>query len=260
MWLALLFLIFLVFPVHAARQTNGTNQCLSTVSTIDLSGGSGLFAIQLWLWWDAFSTNDDFALEYSVDVTGPSGGPQIDPNNSTGGIAIAVGDATTPTNYEQQTVPQPSAGAWHHYVVNFDLVQNVGANVFSVYIDNVEQTRTLGNAQEVVSVAGGQTLYLMSRACATLFGAGRIAEVAIWKGVILSGANVASLYNSGSGAAATTVQSGNLSYYWQLCGTASPEPATTGGIDMTVTGATQATHPISTCGTASITRKPVVIE
>ena len=39
------------------------------------------------------------------------------------------------------------------------------------------------------------------------------------------------------------VQSENLKHYWKLCGTASSEPETTGGIDLTVTGATAAAHP-----------------
>src|SRR2546426_981893 len=55
--------------------------------------------------------------------------------------------------------------------------------------------------------------------------------------------------------AAALLSTGAPDFYWKLCGTASPEPATLGGISMTLVGTTSATHPIATCGGGVASRR-----
>ena len=110
-------------------------------------------------------------------------------------------------------------------------------------VDGVAKSLTLGGDNNNTDAFNSTTIALMSRNCTSLFGAGRIAEVAIWGGIQFTQTDVNNLYNSGAGALATSVQAGSLAFYWQILGTASPEPATTGGVNMNVTGTTSVAHP-----------------
>lgn len=231
-----------------ARQTNGTDQYLNSASAIDLSATNKI-AVQAWLWWDTFGNDDDLAIE--LGVGDESGSFLVDPNHSvsTQFATWVLGDTANNGQY----FTRPSNAAWHHYIFNYDLsAGGSGAEVASVYLDGSAVTfgGTAGTSDNGGNFSN-RTLYLMSRAGTSLFGAGRIAEVAVWTGGNISGAEASSLYNGGNGAAANSVSTtATLAHYWKLCGTADPEPATTGGVNMTVNGATAATHPIGTCASS----------
>lgn len=76
---------------------------------------------------------------------------------------------------------------------------------------------------------------------------GRLAELAIWHGTILSAGNAASLYNSGAGARADSIGV-TPTFYMKTCGTVSPEPNEIGGASTgTVTGALFQPHPFANC-------------
>jgi hypothetical protein len=225
-----------------ARQTNGTNQSLQSASAIDLSSFSKL-AIQMWLWWDTFADDDDLAMELHADFDLVTDAFLINPNSSsTTRFEFATGGLG---NYNAKSFTRPSSGAWHHYLFNYDRSLTGAAEHTGMYLDSISQTLTTDSTFDTGGAFGSRVLYLMTRGNTTLFAAGRIAEVAIWGGVNLSGAEVTSLYNSGKGAAATSVQGSSLAHYWRLIGTQSPEPATVGGVAMTVNGATSASHPFS---------------
>jgi hypothetical protein len=92
----------------------------------------------------------------------------------------------------------------------------------------------------------------MSRTNSELFGAGRISEVAFYDGS-MNQTDATSLYNSGAGVDARTVQGGSLFYYWQLCGTASPETALVGGVNHHGRWGDGATRPIAgICGVGAL--------
>lgn len=226
-----------------ARQTNGTNQYLKSASTLDLSAYSKV-TVSAWFWVDAFANDDRKSLEFGdPSYDSSSGGFLIVPNYATGEIITghSVGGL-----YNLGTFPRPSAGAWHHYVVNLDTAAPAAAEIVSAYIDAVSKTLTAvagDNTSGTYSAA--KTLYLMARGGTTDWLAGRIAEVAIYGGITLSQTDIDSLYNSGGGNLATNVQSGSLKYYWRILGNSSPEPNTVGGIDLTVSGATLVAHPFA---------------
>jgi hypothetical protein len=245
----LLFVAFVsaATPASAARQTNGVDQCLQTASTVDLSTHAQI-AVQMWLWWDAFDNNDSLAMEFSADHNAQTNAFIVNPEDS-GFAHFVVGYHVVAGTYNTRGIEQPSPGGWHHVVFNIDRSQPGTGEITSIFVDGVSKVLQTDAVADSVGNFGNHTLYLMSRGCASLWGAGRIAEVAIWGGVNLSASQVASLYNSGNGALANTV--GSVTHYWRLIGDASPEPATVGGINVTVTGATQVTHPFAPAATGA---------
>lgn len=249
-----LLLSALVIPGQsdAARQTNGTNQTVISASALNY-GSANILSISFWLYWDAFANDDDIAVETQSVATGGASDSTftVDPNAAAGSFLVGViGGA----GGSFVTFTRPSAAAWHHYLVNIDV--NSAIDIPTVYLDAASQVLTHTGANNGVGsliFSNTRKLNLMSRDNASLFGAGRIADVAVWTGVNLSGADATSL---NGGASPTSISPGNLLYYWKLCGDASPEPPTTGSIDMTVTGATQVANPTAIAAACAVAITP----
>lgn len=247
--IALGFLAALVFvvPAYAARQFNGTDQALESASNVDLSSYTKI-TVAFWIWWDSFGTNDDLAMEHSN--AGDVAGFNVDLNcGFCAGTDVAAGvfDAGVVFHAERfRPTSGLSAATWQHHVVTFDKTQS-GGDVTHWYV-NGSDAGTPQGGNPTTNFASTK-LYVMSRNSSSLFGAGRIAELAIWGGYNFDGTDVSNLYNGGSGTAASNVQSGSLIHYWQVCGSASPEPASVGSVALNLVGSpTNVTHPISGSG------------
>ena len=245
--LILVILSLLLLPVgsgYAARTFDGTDDSLQTASTLTLGSATKL-AVSFWLWWDGFANDFDMALETGASWNEDGGGWVVSPNYSDAASPFMFGAGN-----DLAYITRPSTGAWHHYVVNFDVGITTN-HVVSAYLDGSSATLTNYTTSAATQTFGNKTLNFMSRANSSLFGAGRMADVAIWTGIALSGTDVTDLNN---GTLPTSVQSGSLVYYWKICGNDSPETATTGGLNATVNGTTQSSHPSavsSSCGGAS---------
>lgn len=234
-----------------ARQTNGVDQYLHSASAIDLSAYTkGAYAF--WLWADSYGNVDNhYALTQARDAL-----PRVEalPDTNGGGWrAGLINDATTIAS-----ITRPSAGAWHHYVINLDITKSSG-EIDTLYVDGVAASLSFVFDQDNTGNLPNRILDLMT----TVTGgspagllAGRIAEVAIWGGILLAQADVDNLYNSGGGRLATDVQSGSLVHYWRIEGDTSPEPASVGGIDLTVVGATSVAHPFTLTTNAGAVASP----
>jgi hypothetical protein len=219
-----------------ARQFNGTDQSLQSASTIDLSSFDKL-SLAFWLWWDAFADDDDLAMEFSADYNGVTTGFIIDPNDSSAGggnFGIALkGDV----GYSVGQFTRPSNLAWHQYVIVLDKTKAVD-EVDAVYVDGISQTLGRPQNNNNTNAFGNHTLNFMSRNNTSLFGAGRLAEVAIYGGVNLTQQQATDLQTMCPNFVGTPT------YGWHLDGDASPEPAFVGGIALNLTGTIKATHPI----------------
>lgn len=233
------------------RQFSGTSQYLQSSATIDLSSFSKL-NIMIWYWWDAYGTDDDLLLEFGTGVS--DGGFTFDWNDSGVGPSGNVGLYTYnagQTDMNAADFPRPSAAGWHQLVVYIDRAQgspsiNAFRNIFSDSVDVAFNTPT-DNTLDPLNF-GNLTLTVFARSDGSLAGAGRAAEVALWGGITMVQADVNALWNGGAGIDASTVQSGSLVYYNQICGSSSPEPPKVGAANLTVTGATSTGHPISGSG------------
>jgi hypothetical protein len=227
-----------------ARQTNGTNQGLQS-ATLSLGAPSKL-ALAYWLWWDAFASASDVAVEYGPEWNiEASAGLLSTPDYTDGTFVNGCGDTV---GISLRTFVRPSAANWHHYVHNFDLALS-SEDYINSYIDGSLASLTTLFTTNPTSTFGNKALNLMCRNNTSLFGAGRIAEVAIWAGVNLDATEASNL---AGGTLPTSIQAGSLKHYWKLCGTSSPEPDSVGSASMTVNGATFVAHPSAvsgSCGT-----------
>ena len=229
-----------------ARLFDGTNDSLQSASAINLSSFNKI-SIAFWLWWDSFANNDDLAGELSANYNDTQGGILIDPNSATGSFQVGVNVVQASGDYTVGTFSRPSGGAWHQYVLILDISTN--PNTIVVYMDAVSQTFTYSDqSTTTTSVFANAAWNVMSRNNASLFGAGRMAELAIYGGLALSQTDATDLQTK----CPDQVQAGSRSFYWPLDGNASPEPASVGGVDLTVNGATQTAHPITCGGAASV--------
>lgn len=230
-----------------ALSFNGTSDYAVTASSLTMSNDK--FAISWWVYIDSTTNSDSIMVEFwdgvgavsnfwtSFAKAGGAAEHWVHHNGNVGTDAQSISDTDWGYN------------AWHHVVVNHDIsIGAAGGEIPTVYVDASSKTLTNEVANNNTTFNGTWPINLARRGDGSLFLKGRLAEVAIYSGINLSGADVASLYNSGSGALATSVQSGSLTNYWQLC---SDGTATTGGVNMTVSGATQVTHPVSLCAGGS---------
>jgi hypothetical protein len=217
-----------------ARQFNGTNQYLQSASAVNLSG-TQVLTISFFLYWDTFSNNDDFGIELTGNCGSNVGGFAINPNEASGVFEFAVCGNVPGVNYLACTIARPSAAAWHHYMLQWSAT---GVNTCQAYVDGSSVTTTKALDNIAATNFANSTLNVFSRNAASLFGAGRISELAIW-GSTLSSGNATSL---AAYTAASSIDPGNLLYYWPINGT-SPEPATVGSVALTVTGATVVAGP-----------------
>jgi hypothetical protein len=230
-----------------ARQTDGISHSLQSASNLSLGAPSKL-AVSYWLWWDSFSNNNAIAIESTANYNSNPGAFIVNPNDSaTSAYQSALKGAAA--EYNDGNFARPSAASWHHYLHNYDT--GLATNEYiDAYLDGSLQTlsRVLNDNTTVTFI--DSLLNLMSRNNASLFGAGRIAEVAIWGGVNLTGTDATDLFNGTK--LPTDIQAGSLKHYWKLCGVASPEPATVGSVAMTVNGATFVAHPSAVAGSCGI--------
>ena len=234
--------VFVARPAGAARAFNGTSSDYASTA-LDLSAYNKL-TVTYWLWWNSNATNDDrLAFEDSCgsafySCSSSRVGFTMDQDSSTdagkAGLGIAAGTTSVMTT---AAFTRPSAGAWHEYVFLFDATASGSSAIPTAYVDGVAQSLTYHYSSFTPQTAfNATTMYLMTRAGTSLFGAGRMADFAICGGVLLSQAQASAL---AAGARPWTVCPGSLAFYIPMDGIASPEPDLSGhGQNVTIHGTT----------------------
>lgn len=168
-----------------ARVFNGTNQ--RGAVALDLSFTNRV-AVAFWLYWDAFSGNGTIAIEYGADYAA-SNGFAIRPNRSGPTFGYMQGTSVGPAE-NSRTIAQPAAGMWHHVCMlvlrDFPAASQTLPFLNGQFISGstVGGTASTGNF-------GNNTLNIMCRNGASLFGAGRMQDLAIWAGTLPSNADIA---------------------------------------------------------------------
>jgi hypothetical protein len=218
-----------------ARLFNGTSDYLT--GTLDLSS-TAIVTVTCRLYWDAYATDGDRAMEYTNNPDAGFNGFMIAPNESGSLFGCGISGPGGST-YWTDTFTRPSAAAWHLYTFVFNRTTPVN----KAWVDGVSQTLT---TQTHNGAAGGNNfdgtsteINVMRRGTGILFGAGRMAEIAIWNHELSAG-DLTALH---SGARPSTVDRANLLFYCPVTGAASPEPSVVGN-SLTVNGAVFTAHPI----------------
>ena len=218
-----------------ARSFNGTSQGLQSSAAVSGINGKATCSISFWLIWNAFANNDELLLESSANYNNSNGTLLIDPNESaTAGFAFITHNAG---GYNKVHFARPSAGVWHHYLLVFD---SNSANNMLAWVDGVAQTLTIDLNQVAGASFGSFVFNLMCRNQATLFGAGTLAEFAVFS----EGLDQAAATALANGSSPFRVRPGSLVLYYPLHGVGSPEPDyTSGSNNATLTNApTAANH------------------
>jgi Concanavalin A-like lectin/glucanases superfamily len=196
-----------------ARLFNGTSQSMEANAKIN-PGSS--FSLAFWLWFDSYSTADQFVFEESANYVNGNAF-RVSPADSVTG-AWGLGIHTT-NGFSYGSIARPTAAAWHHYVLT---VQLANPTAVTAYVDGVAKTFTfsLGPQNDTGQNFDNDFLFCMARNNFSNWAAGRLAEVAFWNGVVLTAAEAAIL---GLGYAPPLVRPASLSLYWPLLTGQSPE-------------------------------------
>jgi YD repeat-containing protein len=164
---------------------NGTTG--AATANLNLSGTSKL-TLEFWLKWNAFANDDDLAFEFTPSFNANPGGFLVDPNapEQGGRFGVAIGSGLARNN---AYFVRPSAGAWHHYALVFDATA-APADQIKPYVDGQAVSFTKSASGAGAGNFANSQLYFMSRAAASLFGAGDLDEVAVYNRA-LSAATIA---------------------------------------------------------------------
>lgn len=153
--------------------------------------GTDKITLSFWMKWDGYANNDRLAFETGSPNSFGTNGIFVDPNESGSGVFV-FGFTKTGGVIWWDSFTRPSAGVWHHYVLEMDRGNNVNyawvdgvAQSLSAYIQNAG---TYGNFSD-------DTLYFMSRAGSSLYGGGNLDEVRVYNR-LLSAQEVLALYNT----------------------------------------------------------------
>lgn len=191
----------------------------TATTPVDLSGTNKI-TISCALYWNAYANDDDMAFQ--VMGTDAAGGAYFDPNAALGDIACQMQNDAVNYKIQRWARTDMTAAAWHRIAVLMD--RSVPS--IALYVDNVLATPTTNSAGGSITATnfGNGTFYMMHRP-GTLFGAGRMAEVAIYKS-LLSTDEIAAL---SKGFDPRLVNPASLAFFNPLYGRVSPEPAVVGG-------------------------------
>ncbi len=163
--------------VNGCISLNGSNQY--GTAKLDLSATSAV-TLSFWMNWNSYANDDRLAAEFTSNFNNSTVGFMVDPNSSAAGGGQFEAGLRGDVGYNQVVFARPSAGAWHHYAFVFNKAAGAATQVIP-YVDGaaVPYTKTTSSAN--TNKFGADTLYLMSRAGSSLFGAGAIDEFRVYK-------------------------------------------------------------------------------
>ena len=178
----------------SGRVISGNGSAASASIPLDLSS-SNKMSMAFWLQWNAYSSGDNFALEFTANTNNNDGSILINPSSSAGSFTIYT-RITSTANGHNASFTRPSVGL-HHYVLTCD--RNASVTGWYAYVDGVQQTVNTVLANYGSSNFANSTLYFFHRNN-TLgnYGAGQISGLTFWDR-ILSADEAKAFYYEGGG-------------------------------------------------------------
>jgi PKD repeat protein len=152
---------------------------LDDAATANLSlSGTSKVTVEFWMRWNGFQNDDDLAMEYTSNFNSVTGGFLIDPNapQEGGKFGVALGNGSARNNV---FFTRPSAGQWHHYAFVMDSTATADKQI-TPYVDGKAVAFTKTASGTGAGAFANSSLYFMSRAAGSLFGAGALDEVALY--------------------------------------------------------------------------------
>ena len=227
-----------------ARSFNGTDQGLVSGSTIDLTG-TGAITVSFWLNEASYPASVteiilDFPSTYDSVTTGFRAHAFA---NVFWRVSLLgdVGDSNSVIDPETLGI---NTGTWYHYALVYD--KTLATNEVTIYVNGTAVTQDRQNNNNNTNQFGNHLLHIMNTNSGS-WRDGNIADLAIWKSSLSTG-NIASL----AGGTLPTSITPTPDYYWKICGDASPEPATIGGVSLSLVGSpTKVDHPATIAGSCA---------
>lgn len=170
---------------------NGTGSSARASVPLNLSAYDRA-TISFWLYWDVYANDDSMAIELTVNGGTTAGGFYIDPNSNTptsGKFAVCVAPSAKIGGFTR-----PSSG-WHYYTILMRR-QAGGSSGIEAYVDGVSQAITYGLTNTPTGNFANSTLYFLSRAGTTLYGTGKLSDIVIRGGTLLSAVEAAEEYRN----------------------------------------------------------------
>lgn len=163
--------------------TNGVSGFAS--APLNLSGYTSL-TLAFSLYTPSWNNNDNLAMEFTTNYNSNNGSFIVDPNSgapTTGLFQVGTkNNPTVGTNFG--SFPRPTAGTEHRYLICFNQLAN--PTTTAVYVDGVPQPFTQRSGSSGTLPFANSTLYLASRAGSSLFLNGRLNDISLWGGRLLS--------------------------------------------------------------------------
>jgi hypothetical protein len=156
-------------------------------AALNLSAQNKL-TVEFFLSWPTFSASNQRALEFSNGTTSAgatAGGFYVVPNGSGGTFDVGMYNGT---GYSGSTFARPSAGVFHHYLIELDRTVVSESGAVKMWIDGIAQTATpfTGSVAQGGNFINGFVTALADNAGANA-GTGTIDEVAIFAGLLSTG-------------------------------------------------------------------------
>jgi hypothetical protein len=222
-----------------ARSFNGLNQALQSAAVLASLDGRQRVAIGCWIKSD-FLGDDDILWETGANSNAVDGtfrlvisasGPELAPIASINGSPINAGNTSV------RSTINPTGGDWHYLLVNYNLANTGSGSLYeveSIWVDGVDRSGANLGAPNNTGTLTSQILNLMARNGSALWADGELSDVTIWGGIAPLGLEEnTDLY---AGRRGKTIRSADVLYNWKLVGDESPEPASVGGIALTLVG------------------------
>jgi PKD repeat protein len=171
-------------------------------ASVNLSATHEL-TVEFWMKWSTYGADDHLALEFTPNFNEYNGGFLVDPDATPGSdFAVSLGRGSSVNTV---FFKRPSAGAWHYYAFVLDSEAPAEAEI-TPYVDGQPVSYTKSETGTGAGNFADSSLFWMSRDASTLFGAGRMQDLALYEGT-LSASTIQHHYETGVGLLNTTAPS-----------------------------------------------------
>lgn len=214
-----------------ARSFNGTSDRIGFAGIAGLGAlvANGAFTLSVWLFQTSHGTRQSALADWNSAGSAQSIDVEVNASNVIGwNVGINSSNVITLTGVTA------SLSTWYNVILTYD-----GSTVAKASVNGALQTNTYAQNR---SLPNGTTLTLgRGGAFNSLFFAGRLADLVIWKGVVLTANQIKAI---AAGANPVMTNPGGIVLYLPLLGADSPEPDYSGSRRSgTLTGTATALHP-----------------
>jgi len=189
---------------------NGTDETVRFGNAFSYTDNLSVFC---WVSTGTLTTNTSLFSKWNAGITQRSWAIWITGGGKLRVSVSADGGTTNMKDYTDSAAGTIENNGWHF--VGFTFVNNV----LKLYVDGVEVTTSKGGDPIVSAIHAGTTDIWMGkdRNYSFAYYNGKVDEATVWTSTVLSGANIATLYNSGVPVDPSTLSlDGTLSHWWRL--------------------------------------------